>query len=188
MKLLQKCTFQMDYADNHACCYAYDNHACCFANDNHACCYGNDVSAVCYDKYQVSIHPMIIYCRYGDGAQNIAGIREEKVHTMATTTGFMQVLQPQLKEILPELTRVRYVTDLPSSQYRNKTVVAICIMAMAGSGSRQRCRWSHQKDGRDGLEERRHIVGHIHLLQPFRHSRHQDEVCPCLLHRSQRPP
>ena len=107
--LFEGCTIQIDYAENCSCCYV------------------NEASAVYNDKHQVSIHHMIHY-RDGDGAlqhQSIVGITQEKGHTMAMNMAFLQALQSPLKAILQELTHIHYATDSPSSQYRNKTAIAM---------------------------------------------------------------
>ena len=53
------------------------------------------------------------------------GVTKEKSHTIATTLAFLKEIHPKLKEKLPDLQTVHYITDSPSSQYRNKSAAAL---------------------------------------------------------------
>ena len=99
MMPLKEYSIQIDYAENYSCCYQ------------------DEFSAVHYDRNQISIHPMVIYYQ--------GEVTDEKQHTIPTTMAFTGALQPRLHQPMLNLQIIHYVTDSPSSQYRNKTVTVL---------------------------------------------------------------
>ena len=134
-----ECTIQMDYAENYNCVYQ------------------DEIGAVHYDRNQVSLHPMVIHYRDDtDTLQHISivGVTEERSHTIATTMAFIQSIQIKVKAILPKLNTVPCITDSPSSQYRNKTVVALLANHKKMFGTAASWQWleaGHGKGPCDGV-------------------------------------
>jgi hypothetical protein len=105
---MHEITCQMDYSENYSCGYQ------------------DEPSAVFYDKNQVTIHCMVVHFRTLDGNvehKSFAGICSDTSHTAPTCLCFIQKLIPRIQMFLPELNCIHYITDSPSSQYRNKSVV-----------------------------------------------------------------
>ena len=97
-------------------------------SENYSCMYQDEISAVYYDKHQITIHPMVVHYIDESGNQqhfSRVGVTEEKSHTIATTLAFLKEIQQKLKEKLPDLQTVHYITDSLSSQYCNKSAAAL---------------------------------------------------------------
>ena len=132
-------TIQMDYSENYSCMYQ------------------DEISAVYYDKHQITIHPMVVYYIDESGNQqhfSRVGVTKEKSHTIATTLAFLKEIQPKLKEKLPDLQTVHYITDSPSSQYRNKSAAALLANHHIMFGTTSTWHWleaGHGKGPCDGI-------------------------------------
>ena len=110
LPLMTSATCQMDYSENFNVVYQ------------------DEPSQVFYDRRQVSIHPMVVHYRDMDGVvshESFVGISEEKAHGAPTTAAFISKLIPEVLKILPDLKCIHYITDSPSSQYRNKSVIKL---------------------------------------------------------------
>ena len=95
-------------------------------SENYSCMGQDEISVVYYDKHQITIHPMVVHYIDESGNQHhfsLVGVTKEKSHTIASTLAFLKEIQPKLKEKLPNLQTVHYITDSPSSQYSNKSAM-----------------------------------------------------------------
>ena len=103
-----ECVVQVDYSENW--CHKYMN----------------EISSVYYNNQQLSIFPMVMYYHAadGDGIQHksFAGITEETAHTAPTTVAFIKALISNAKVLVPGLTCIHFLSDSPSSQFRNKRI------------------------------------------------------------------
>lgn len=73
----------------------------------------------------VTLHPAVTYFRSEDGKvshKSSVFVSDELGHNSATVYTFLKELLPHLKVMLPNLKHVRYYTDSPTLQYRNKTI------------------------------------------------------------------
>lgn len=107
---MTEATIQMDYSENYSCTF------------------NEEISQVFYDKMQVTLHPMVVHWRNENAElvhKSYCGISEERAHTVPTTFTFIKQLIPAIKNLIPDLKIVHYITDSPSSQYRNRTMVAV---------------------------------------------------------------
>lgn len=110
LKPLEEATVQCDYAENRKCSYQ------------------DEISAVFYDQNLITLHPKVVHYRDGKGNlqhTSFVGVTEEGKHCAPTTLSFIEKFMPEIRSLLPDLAVVHYITDSPSSQYRNKTVAAI---------------------------------------------------------------
>ena len=93
------------------------------------CCkYQDEVSACYYNNKQITIHPMVVYHRDIDNNvlhDSYVGITAETTHTAPTIMAFINSVMTYVKAALPGLEIVHFVSDSPSSQYRNRTICAI---------------------------------------------------------------
>ena len=104
---LEEITCQMDFAENYQCSFQ------------------DEPSQVFYDRKTVTLHPMVIH--YIDGNGNLQhksyiAITDEKKHFAGAVFAFLRKLIPLVLDLLPTLKTVHYVTDSPTSQYRNKFI------------------------------------------------------------------
>lgn len=89
--------------------------------------YQDEISAAFYDKNTVTIHPMVVHYR-NNGVlrhKSIVGVSGVYQHSAATTAAFISKLVPKMLEFLPDLEGIHYLTDSPTSQYRNKSIVKL---------------------------------------------------------------
>ena len=90
------------------------------------CKYVDEIGAVCYDKAQ--IHPMVLQFRDEDGYMKIfsfvglTGIMALPVHS---TFAFLKAMLLELHQTMPLLNTIHFVTDCPSSQYRNSSIYGL---------------------------------------------------------------
>ena len=139
MEPLKEATVQVDYAENWAVKY------------------NMQISAAFYDNDQVSMHPMVIHYRAEEGTletHSYVGISAEGSHTFATSLTFILRMLEMLQEMLPQLEVVHFISDGPSSQYRNRTVVE--AIKRFQELSQLKCSWTwleagHGKGPCDGV-------------------------------------
>ena len=116
--------------------------------ENWKCGYQNEISVVFCDQNLISIHPMVVHYQDEEGVlQHISfvGLTEEGKHSAPTIYTFMKSFIPKLQEHLPNLKVLHYITDSPSSQYRNKTIAAILARHVSLFGIR--ASWTYLESG-----------------------------------------
>jgi hypothetical protein len=97
-------------------------------SENYACVYQDEPSAVFFDRKQVTVHPMVIHYKDLTGSmQHISyvGLSDEKLHSAPTTLAFITKMYPELKKVLPDISMVHFISDSPSSQYRNRSIMKL---------------------------------------------------------------
>ena len=99
---------QMDFAQNYTCSHAVEIQSAYFA------------------KPSVPLHPMVVYYRDGtDGElkhKSFIMTTDEMSHKAFSVFAFMQRIQPQIKKLISDCKLVHYLTDSPTSHYRNRTI------------------------------------------------------------------
>ena len=106
------------------------------------------ISAAFYDNDQVSMHPMVVYYLSEEGnleTHSYVGISAEGSHTFATSLTFILRMLLMLQEMLPQLEVVHFISDGPSSQYRNRTVVE--TITRFQEISQLKCSWTWLEAG-----------------------------------------
>lgn len=99
-------------------------------SENYRCHFQEEPSALYYGTCQISVHPMVAYRCDGPEDMNLlhhSFVRLSSVmqHSAPTTLASMKLLVPQLQEWAPKMKTIHIVTDLPCSQYRNRSMVKI---------------------------------------------------------------
>lgn len=106
-------TVQLDYAENWAVKYQ------------------DEIAAVYFDKNQITIHPMIVHYKVMGTEcdelchKSFVGVSSVTAHSVPTTFAFISALMSRLKALLPELKVVHFISDSPSSQYRNRSMCSL---------------------------------------------------------------
>ena len=132
-------TVQMDYSENWSSKFQ------------------DEISSVYYDKSQISLHPMVVHSKTAEGklvAQSYVGVSSEGNHTAPTTYAFVTALIKEVKGHFPSLTTIHFITDSPSSQYRNRTIIALIAKFPAIFGLKASWSWleaGHGKGPCDGV-------------------------------------
>ena len=92
------------------------------------CKYVDETGYVCYDKAQISIHPMVLDYRDEDGYMKVfsfVGLSGIMAHPGPSTFAFLKAMILELHQTMPLLNTFHFVTDCPSSQYRNSSICAL---------------------------------------------------------------
>ncbi len=97
-------------------------------SENWTVCSSNEIQSAYFAKDQITIHPAVVHYRCNDVLMHKSYIlvTDERRHSAPTVFQFMKQLVPKIREDLPmNVTFVHYVTDSPSSQYRNTQVFSV---------------------------------------------------------------
>ena len=84
-----------------------------------------EITSAYYEKNQLTIHPMVIHHKDEEGNMHVksyVGISDVTAHSVPTTFSFIKCLIVKIKEHLPRLGMLHFISDSPSSQYRNRSV------------------------------------------------------------------
>lgn len=105
--------------------------------ENYVCHFGEEVQSAYYSKEQVTVHPAVVHFKKtveqsddqpGSVSPKVTEeiqhksfviISDETSHTSGTVYAFMRSLVPKIKEIVPNVDTIHYISDSPTSQYRN---------------------------------------------------------------------
>ena len=107
---LKEVTCQMDYSENWAGKYP------------------EEITSVYFDNDQISLHPMVLHYKDEQGelqTKSYVGISPDTTHTMPCTYAFIAGLLGRVLDTLPNLNTIHFITDSPSSQYRNRNVIEL---------------------------------------------------------------
>ena len=110
---VNECTMQIDYSENYSCSQQ------------------DEPAQAFYDRCQVTIHPMVVHFRTNDGVlkhKSYVGISPETAHSAPTTLAFLRKVVPLVKQLIPQLSMIHYLSDSPVSQYRNKSICQIVAL------------------------------------------------------------
>ena len=108
----EECTIQMDFAENWMVSYP------------------EEPQSVYYSKEPVTLHPAVIHYRdvvTGDTKhRSLALVTDDRRHDTGAILAFLRVIARFIRENLPGTVRMlHYVSDSPSSQYRNVSIFSI---------------------------------------------------------------
>ena len=95
--------------------------------ENYTCSTVEEPQKAYWNKDSVSLHTMVAY--FPDGnvktIQSYVAISNVQTHNATAVYCILQKVMPLLKEECPNLVRIHYLTDSPTSQYRNKTIFQV---------------------------------------------------------------
>lgn len=95
--------------------------------ENFSCRSLDEVQTAYWNQSSVTLHPVVAYFK-SDGElkhKSMVIISDEMAHSASTVYAFIDAIIPELKKIDPELLKLHYWTDSPSSQYRNRFIFNI---------------------------------------------------------------
>jgi hypothetical protein len=107
------------------------DHAICHMDfaENYSCSFADEIQTAYFDKSTVTLHPVVVYFRHHETGEvkhksNVI-ISNETAHTATTVFAIMKKVVNVVKEILPSCKMIHYMTDSPTSQYRNRQIFSI---------------------------------------------------------------
>lgn len=100
-------TLQMDFAQNYTCGHT------------------EEIQSAYFAKEQVTLHPMVLHYKEGNELRHksFVAVSDERAHNSFAVFAFIKTIIPRIKEMLPNLCKIHYLTDSPTSQYRNKKIM-----------------------------------------------------------------
>lgn len=92
--------------------------------ENFSCTSVDEVQSAYWNNSMVTLHTHVVYFpkSFQQTHQSIVGISESLSHNASSVFAMLRKLVPLLKQMYPSLTTIHYLTDSPTSQYRNKTM------------------------------------------------------------------
>ena len=93
--------------------------------ENYSCKGVDDIQSAYWNQTAVTLHPVVIY--YKDDNESLKHdslvlVSDEMGHNSSTVLTFVDAIVPEIKKRVPNLNKVHYYTDSPTSQYRNKFI------------------------------------------------------------------
>ena len=124
--------------------------------ENFTCAALDEVQSAYWTSEQVTLHTSVAYFpkTHDRTHKSIVGISDLNIHNAAMVVSMVSSLIPIIKSEYPGLKHVHYLTDSPTSQYRNKSIFEFLTRheAVLGvSGSWDYLESGHGKGPCDGL-------------------------------------
>ena len=96
-------------------------------SENWSIQYNREIQAAYFSKDQVTLHPVVVHWRKDDKLvhQSMIFVSDETSHGASSVFAFIKKLCPEVKKFYPELKVIHYLTDSPTSQYRNSSISAV---------------------------------------------------------------
>ena len=85
----------------------------------------DEVQSAYWSHSQISLHPIVVYFKDLQGTlqhKSFVFVSDDLDHSTAAVCTILKMFVPEMLKIKPDLTYIHYVTDGPTSQYRNKTM------------------------------------------------------------------
>ena len=107
-----------------------NNHAICqmdFA-ENYSCSHADEIQTAYFDKCSVTLHPVVVYTKDIEGTMEHISyiyVSDTQSHNSGTVFAFLKHITETLKTKRPDIDCIHYLTDSPTSQYRNKAMMHV---------------------------------------------------------------
>ena len=116
--------------------------------ENYVCSFSQEITSAYYSKVQVTIHPAVFHFKAPDGTlqhKSVVVVSDETSHKAQTVYAFMKALMGWVKGNLPQIETLHYLSDSPTSQYRNSTIFG--LMAHHKTSLNIKATWSYFESG-----------------------------------------
>ena len=92
--------------------------------ENYSCRSLDEVQTAYWNQTAVTLHPVVVYFRTDEQLmhKSYVIVSDEMGHSSSTVCTFLDAIIPELKQIDPQLKKIHYWTDSPSSQYSNRFI------------------------------------------------------------------
>ena len=96
-------------------------------SEDYRCRSQEEVQSAYWNSTAISLHPVVIYYRIGDTlkVKSYVFILNEMRNDAKFIYALLEILNSELKALIPDLSHCHYFTDSPTSQYRNKATFKI---------------------------------------------------------------
>ena len=101
-------------------------------SENFLCQTNDEIQSAYWNATAVTLHPIVVYYRTTDDGElshkSYVLVSEELAHNTTAVYTILKKFVPQLMADIPNVAKINYVTDSPTSQYRNRTIFHILHM------------------------------------------------------------
>jgi hypothetical protein len=94
--------------------------------ENYSCGHADEIQNAYFDKCSVTLHPVVVYFKDAEGKighTSYVYVSDTPSHNSGTVYSFMKKICEEVKANRPNTNCIHYVTDSPTSQYRNKSIM-----------------------------------------------------------------
>ena len=97
------------------------------SSENYSCSSADEIQSGYWNKTQVTLHPIVAYFKHDGKAQHksFVVVSDEVGHNTNTVIAIITKIVPEINALDEEVSHIHYVTDRPTSQYRNKIMFLI---------------------------------------------------------------
>jgi len=99
-------------------------------SENYVCHYLEEISSAYYSKERVIINPAVIYYKGVNGElkhKSLVVLSDEMAQTVGTVFTFLKAIVGSIKQNLAHIQQIHYMSDSPTSQYRNGTIFKLKV-------------------------------------------------------------
>ena len=96
--------------------------------ENYSCRSLDEIQTAYWNLTAVTLHPMVVYYKNAEDQlehKSVVAVSDELSHSAGTVCAFIEELIPQIQKLKPEVKRIHYWTDSPTSQYRNRYIFQV---------------------------------------------------------------
>lgn len=132
----------------------------CDFSENYKCKYGSEVQSVHFggSRSQISLHTVMVYHKEGDRivGKGFCTLSEDLRHGPSAITAHLKPVISWIKESKKTIHKVHFLSDGPTTQYRNKNMFYLAVSVLAkelgiGSVSWHFSEKGHGKGAVDGI-------------------------------------
>lgn len=112
--------------------------------ENFTCSSVEQPQSAYWNSAMVTLHTTVAYLPQ-ETKHSIVAVSDEMSHGPDTVYAILKKLVPKLKELYPDLKYIHYLTDSPTSQYRNKSIFKVIAWHSEEFGIN--CQWDYLEAG-----------------------------------------
>ncbi|XP_052257645.1 uncharacterized protein LOC127862523 [Dreissena polymorpha] len=92
--------------------------------ENYACRSSDEIQSAYFNQTGVTLHPVVIYYMQNNELKHksIVIVSDTLAHNAHTVVTFLDTIQKEVKQMIPDIEVCHFWTDSPTSQYRNKLI------------------------------------------------------------------
>ena len=122
-------------------------------SENWVISYPNEPQPAYYSKDPITVHPVVIHHKEGNETKvkTLVLVTDDRVHYAGAIFAFLRVINNVINNQLPNIRFVHYLTDSPTSQYRNAKISS--VIAKHYDLFSKKASWSYFESG--------HGKGHV---------------------------
>lgn len=116
--------------------------------ENYTCASMEEVQSAYWNASMVSLHTMVAYFsedRAPRNLQSYVAVSDVISHNATAVYAILKIIIPIIKEDYPVTKKIHYLTDSPTSQYRNKTIFQVLVDHETDFG--MQAQWNYLESG-----------------------------------------